>query len=100
MNRLTCPCCGNSIELSWSRYWFTPSGYHQCPGCNEKLKFQVNREYIQYSSWAVQMFLLAFCFTVLFAFGPGAPVLVVLPIVFSSRLARSIDSKYGMLVKH
>src|SRR5688500_8765513 len=41
---LTCPNCGHKLELTWGRYWRSPTGKHRCPACRQVSKVKLSIE--------------------------------------------------------
>ncbi len=37
---LICPFCEHAFELTWKRYWKTPTGKHRCPLCHKLSKLK------------------------------------------------------------
>ena len=45
---MKCPNCNKLNELTWKRYWKSPTGKHQCDQCGTKFKLVYSAQYIIY----------------------------------------------------
>ena len=98
MEHLVCPHCGESTEVTWSRYWSSAKGFYECPRCKTKSKFQTKPRSVQFISWVFQLLVLIGCSALVGVYGAlgATSFMVFIPVFFFDKY---LDGKYGYLAE-